>query len=76
MAVAKYEECLAFDPFNTNFHATILFNRSSAYQKLDAIPKALEDLDLALKINPAYTKALVKKGDIFMSLERYNEALH
>jgi DnaJ family protein C protein 7 len=34
----------------------------------------LEDLDLALKINPEYAKAICKKGDIFMGLEKYEEA--
>jgi DnaJ family protein C protein 3 len=34
----------------------------------------MEDLDLALKINPAYAKAICKKGDIHMDLEKYEEA--
>jgi len=29
-----------------------------------------------VKINPAYAKALVKKGDIMMAQAKYNEALH
>lgn len=58
---------MGIDPLNHNFHTTVLFNRASAYQKLGADVKALEDLDLALKINPEYAKAVVKKGDIFMA---------
>lgn len=37
--------------------------------------KALEDLDLALKINPEYTKAIVKKGDVMMGMKEWDKAL-
>jgi len=57
---------------NCSFQATILFNRSNAYLKMKESGKALEDLDLALKINPEYAKAIVKKGDIYMLLEKYD----
>jgi DnaJ family protein C protein 7 len=74
VAVIKYEESLTFDPMNLEFQCTIMFNRSCAYVKMDEIDKALEDLDLALKINPEYAKAICKKGDIYMGLEKYEEA--
>ena len=37
--------------------------------------KALGDLDKALEINKDYVKAMVKKGDILMGQEKYEEAM-
>jgi DnaJ homolog subfamily C member 7 len=38
--------------------------------------KATEDLDTMLKANPDDGKVIVKKGDLLMMQERYDEALH
>ena len=38
--------------------------------------KALEDLDLALKFDPSYAKALIKKGDIKLDQKLYQESIN
>ena len=43
--------------------------------KLDQKDEAIKSLNLAIKYNPKYAKALVKRGEIKMMLEEYNEAI-
>lgn len=56
-------ECVDVDPLNANFNATLLLNVSIAYEKLNNRSKKLEALNKALKYNPKYSKALVRRGD-------------
>jgi tetratricopeptide (TPR) repeat protein len=70
VACALYEECLSLDPLNANYICAILNNRANALLKIGDSSKALEDLDTALEINPEYTKAYLKKGDIYLEKEQ------
>jgi len=47
-----------------------LNNRANAYLKTGDSSRAIEDLDSALKINSNYTKAYLKKGDIYLQEEK------
>ena len=38
--------------------------------------QALADCDAAIALNPEYAKAYMKKGDIMMNQEKWDEALH
>lgn len=64
-AIEKFEICVDVDPQNANFNATILLNVSIAYEKLGDRSKKLESLNHALRYNPKYAKALVRRGDHF-----------
>lgn len=62
------------DSLNKSYNSSILFNRALANLKLDNTAEALKDLDLAIECNANYTKAYIKKGDILMQKEKYEEA--
>ena len=50
-------------------------NISICYDKLGNKQDALRSLNKAIKYNPKYAKALVKRGDMHLALEDYNEAI-
>ena len=50
------------------FNSSVLMNISVCQCKLNKINEALFALNRAIKYNPGYTKALVKRGEINMSL--------
>ena len=60
---------------NANFNSTILLNISICEDKLGNKQEALRALNKAIKYNPKYAKALVKRGDMHIALEEYNEAI-
>lgn len=63
------------DPFNLAYNATLLLNKSIALNKLKQGEKAITALDLCIKMNPKYAKALVKRGEVHMAAEEYDEAV-
>lgn len=74
-AIELYGQCLEFDDLNCQFNQTILYNRACALQKIGQVDKAMEDLDVAIKMNKQYAKAYLKKGDILLEKEKYQEAI-
>ena len=74
-AIVKFEEVVQVDPLNANFNATLLLNVSIGHEKLGDKVKKLEALNLALKYNPKYAKAFVRRGDHFAMQEEYGEAI-
>ena len=64
-SVKLYEHCLQqIDPIHKSFSSILFFNRASALQKMSKNEEALTDLEQALKLNPNYEKAKIKRGDI------------
>ena len=74
-ALAEHLKCLDVDPLNAHYNATILLNISICQDKLGDKRDALYSLNKAIKYNPRYAKALVKRGDMHLALEEYNEAI-
>jgi len=74
-AIVKFEEVVEIDPLNANFNATLLLNVSIGHEKLGDKVKKLEALNLALKYNPKYAKALVRRGDHFAQQDEFGEAI-
>jgi len=74
-ALDLYSQCLEFDELNSSFNQAIMYNRACTLHKLGQIEKAMEDLDNAIKCNKEYTKAYFKRADIFLQLEKYQEAV-
>lgn len=74
-AIKKFEECIALDPLNHTFNSTVLLNMSIAYEKLGNKKEKLICLNDAIKNNPKYSKALVRRGDYFLAEEEFNEAI-
>jgi DnaJ family protein C protein 7 len=65
---------LELDPTNKNFNATILNNRALCYQKLNKLTDALKDANKSIATNERYWKAYMRRGNIYMALNMYEEA--
>ena len=70
-----YDECLSFDSLNNSFNVTILYNSGCALAKVGRNDDALTVLNKAINMNKEYVKVYMKRGDIFLSLEKYQEAV-
>ena len=73
-AIEAYSKALLEDPANKIFNSMILSNRSAAYMKERNYVEALNDLNLSVNLNPEYTKAYMRRGNVFTHLGRYQEA--
>lgn len=60
---------------NHSWNSTIYFNRSLAKLKLSQNREALEDLNRAIELNEDYVKAYLKRGELNLSLENFEEAV-
>lgn len=74
-AIKLFDECVELDPLNLNYNATLLLNKSIALGKQKKDDLALKALNQCLKQQPKYAKALVKRGEVRVSLEMYEEAV-
>lgn len=70
-AYAKFGSCLEFIPNNVVYNSTIYLNRALTSYKMKDLREAIVDLDSAIKLNPEYAKALVKRADIHTELEEF-----
>lgn len=60
---------------NSQYNSNILFNRACAYAKTGKTTEAIDDLTAAITINPDYAKAYMKRGDIRMQMEKFEDAV-
>lgn len=74
-AIDKFTDCLAIDPMNKGFNKQILFNRSVAWTKVGKHMNALKDLNEVLVIDPKNQKFLMKRGEVNLTLENFDEAV-
>jgi len=63
-AIVKFDECIALDPLNLTYNATLLLNKSIALSKLKRDDDALASLNKCIAMKPDYAKALVKRGEV------------
>ena len=63
------------DPLNLNYNATLLLNKSIAQSRLKQNDEALVSLNLCIRMNPNYAKALVKRGEVYAAAEEWDEAV-
>ena len=75
VAAGLFSQCLELDPLNGPFNQTLYFNRACAYHKLGQNDEAMADCDAAIALNVEYAKAYLKKGDIKMDQELWEEAI-
>lgn len=76
VAAGLFGQTLDLDPLNGPFNQAIYFNRASAFHKIGKFEEALADCDAAIALNKEYAKAYLKKGDIKMEQELWDEAVH
>lgn len=74
-AIKQFQECLALDELNAQYNSTILLNIAIAQVKLKKNDEAITALNKAIRYNPRYAKAYVKRGEVHVMLEDYNEAI-
>ncbi|GAB4849399.1 hypothetical protein Ancab_004195 [Ancistrocladus abbreviatus] len=70
-ACAAYGEGLKFDPSNSVLHC----NRAACWYKLGMWEQSVEDCNHALRVQPNYTKALLRRAASNSKLERWAEAV-
>lgn len=73
-AIELYSKLLELDPKNKNFNSLIYSNRALCYQKLNNMMEALKDVNKSISLNENYTKAYLRRGNIYMALKMYEEA--
>jgi DnaJ homolog subfamily C member 7 len=73
-AIDQYTKLLEIDPRNRNFNSTICANRALCHQKRGNNMEALRDINKAIALNEKYTKAYMRRGNIYMQLKMYEEA--
>ena len=76
VAANLFTQCLEFDPLNGAFNQAIYYNRACAWHKVGNFDQALLDCDAAIALNKEYAKAYLKRGDIKMEQELWEEAIH
>ena len=74
-AIETYNEVLKLDPLNLTFNSTLCLNKAICQVKLGLQDDALATLNLCLRMNPEYAKALVKRGEVYQNLKEWEEAV-
>lgn len=70
-AVKSYTEAIKRLPTDPRAYN----NRASAYQKLMALPEALKDAETAIKCDPTFIKAYIRKGLVQTAMKEHTQAL-
>lgn len=70
-----YDKCLEVDDLNLSYNSIIYFNKSILQDRLKQKEESMRCLNMSLKMNPHYPKALVKRGEIKSDLGEYDEAV-
>ncbi|KAI0296069.1 activator of Hsp70 and Hsp90 chaperone [Multifurca ochricompacta] len=70
-AVKSYTESINRDPSDARGYN----NRALAYTKLVALPEALKDVEEAIRVDPTFVKAHIRKASVLFALREYTKAL-
>ena len=73
-AIKEYTNLLEFDPENKNFISIILTNRALCLKKQGKNMEALKDVDDAIKNNPNYSTAYIRRALIYEELKMFDDA--
>lgn len=74
-AIERFQECLQLDELNAAYNSTLLLNIAICQAKIDKKDEAIRSLTTAVKYNPKYAKAYVKRGELYCDLGEFNEAI-
>ncbi|KAJ6417117.1 hypothetical protein OIU84_002921 [Salix udensis] len=70
-ACSAYGEGLRLDPANSVLYC----NRAACWFKLGSLERSIDDCNQALRIQPNYTKALLRRAASYSKLERWADAV-
>lgn len=70
-AVKAYTEAIKRDPNDPRGYN----NRANAYTKLVALPEALKDAEEAIRIDPKFVKAYIRKSHVLFAMRDYTKAI-
>ncbi|KAF8249057.1 TPR-like protein [Wilcoxina mikolae CBS 423.85] len=70
-AVKAYTEMIKRAPEDPRGYS----NRAAALQKLISLPEAVKDCDLAIKCDPKFMRAYIRKAQIYLAMKDYNKCL-
>ncbi|KAL4075682.1 chaperone [Scleroderma citrinum] len=70
-SVKLYTESIKRDPSDAKGYN----NRAAAYMKLLALPEALKDAEEAIKVDPTFVKAYIRKANILHTMREHTKAL-
>ena len=73
-AINEYTKLLEFDPENKNFISIILTNRALCLKKQGKNMEALKDADEAIKNNPSYSTAYIRRALIYEEFKMFDDA--
>lgn len=59
-----FDACLEVDELNLSYNSIIYFNKSILHDRTKEKDESMRCLNMSLKMNPLYPKALVKRGEI------------
>ncbi|KAH7343514.1 chaperone [Rhizoctonia solani] len=70
-SVKSYTESIKRDPNDPRGYN----NRAAAYNKLAALPEALKDVETAIKVDPKFVKAYIRKSTILSAMRENTKAM-
>lgn len=70
-AVKAYTEMIKRAPEDPRGYS----NRAAALQKLISLPEAVKDCDLAIKKDPTFMRAYIRKAQLFLAMKDYSKCL-
>ncbi|CCO28166.1 Heat shock protein sti1 homolog [Rhizoctonia solani AG-1 IB] len=70
-SVKSYTESIKRDPNDPRGYN----NRAAAYNKLAALPEALKDVETAIKVDPKFVKAYIRKSTVLFAMREYTKAM-
>lgn len=74
-AIKLFDEAVELDPLNLNYNSIMLHNKAIALTKLKRDNDALKALNLCIKMQPKYGKALARRGDLKIAMKMFDEAV-
>eukprot|EP01012_Entosiphon_sulcatum_P049696 TRINITY_DN68369_c0_g1_i1.p1 TRINITY_DN68369_c0_g1~~TRINITY_DN68369_c0_g1_i1.p1 ORF type:complete len:481 (-),score=91.28 TRINITY_DN68369_c0_g1_i1:145-1563(-) len=73
-AAETYSSALSIDPNNKRINAVLYCNRAAALKEQGLFKDAAKDCTTAIELDEKYTKAYVRRGRCYQSLELYEAA--
>jgi tetratricopeptide (TPR) repeat protein len=74
-ALELYRTCLGLDTLNNEYNKAILFNMACGLGKVGRCEEALGSLNRAIAMDKEYAKAYIKRGDILLQQNKYDESI-